>query len=105
MARINPEDLYYSYSQYSNWHLTENVVSAIKEIKWVFKEGCYCAKVLATIESDNMEVIEKYRKDLSPGDFYNRCGLALQFLTRHILFDDLSPEFIERNKIKKHHIS
>lgn len=105
MARINSSDLFFTDSQYKNWYLPENVVNAIKEIKYVFKEGTYCDRVLATIESDNIEVIEKYRDKLSSSDFYNRCGLALQFLTRHTFFEDLSQEFIEKYNVKKYHIS
>ena len=104
MARINAEDLYYSYSPYSNWHISENIVNAIKEIKWSYKEGHYCDKVLAAVEIDNIDIVEKYRGVLSSSDFYNRCGLALQFFTRHILFEDLSSGFIEKNNVKEHHI-
>lgn len=104
MARINSEDLFYSYSPYENWYISENIVNAIKEIKWSYKEGCYCDKVLATVESDNIDIVEKYRDKLSSSDFYNRCGLALQFFTRHILFEDLSQDFIEKNNVKEYHI-
>lgn len=104
MARINSDDLFYSYSPYTNWHISENIVNAIKEIKWSYKEGCYCDKVLATVESDNIDIVEKYRGELSSSDFYNRCGLALQFFTRHILFEDLNQDFIEKNNVKEYHI-
>lgn len=104
MARINSEDLFYSYSPYKNWHIPENVVDAIKEINWEFKEGSYCDRVLVTIESNNTDIVEKYRDKLSPSDFYNRCGLAIQFLTRHIRFEDLDADFIEKNNIQKYHL-
>lgn len=104
MARINSDDLFYSYSPYTNWHISENIVNAIKEIKWSYKEGYYCDKVLVTVESDNIDIVEKYRGELSSSDFYNRCGLALQFFTRHILFEDLSQDFVEKNNIKEYHI-
>jgi len=104
MARINSDDLFYSYSPYTKWHISENIVNAIKEIKWVCKKGYYCAKILATVESNNIDIVEKYRGELSSSDFYNRCGLALQFFTRHILFEDLSQDFVEKNNVKEYHI-
>jgi hypothetical protein len=57
-----------------------------------------------TIESNNTDIVEKYRKDLNSSDFYNRCGLAIQFFTRHIRFEDLSQDFIEKNNIQKYHL-
>lgn len=104
MARINSEDLFYSFSNYKNWYIPENIVDAIKEINWEFKEGVYCDKVLVTIESNNADIIEKYRGKLSSSDFYNRCGLAIQFFTRHIRFEDLDADFIEKNNIQKYHL-
>jgi hypothetical protein len=104
MARINSEDLFYSFSNYKNWYIPENIVDAIKEINWEFKEGSYCDRVLVTIESNNTDIVEKYRKDLNSSDFYNRCGLAIQFFTRHIRFEDLDADFIEKNNIQKYHL-
>jgi hypothetical protein len=101
---VKPGEFFYSFAKHSKWHISQDSVLAIKELKPVFYEGYYVDRVLSFRIDDNESILDKYRGKLSRTEFMSHIGINIQLLLRTVKMENIPPYFIHKMNLQDYHI-
>ena len=101
---VDSSRFFFSHAEYSKWEISNNVISAMKELVASQFDGAYVEKGLCWEESRNEEILDKYRGQYDRNVFLSHIGIAMQLLTRTVKMHHIPKEVIDKLGIKDYHI-